>query len=177
MKLNEAIEIIIEEFPNKMIKFDEEVNTDFRGKEYRELTVVSGGESRVEHYMGLLRESYFGYRYWESTHRGGCEVYHIPVEDLDSDNDWLVLVTPVLVTSLVGSFHLMEGKKVCYRKNIQYFYGSSDSDEVQFMLKDSLEEIVAKYGIEALEGLDNVSASSFHNQGVVSVDLKFDKNI
>lgn len=49
------------------------------------IELVTGGYSDDEALMSRVRSSLFGFRFWESTHRGGLYVYEVPLRALESD--------------------------------------------------------------------------------------------
>ena len=55
------------------------VNTD----EDVEVTFVTVGWSGNEELLSALQGSMFDMRFWESSHRGGKQVYHIPLDSWD----------------------------------------------------------------------------------------------
>lgn len=55
------------------------VNTD----EDVEVTFVTVGWSGNEELLSALQGSVFDMRFWESSHRGGKQVYHIPLDSWD----------------------------------------------------------------------------------------------
>ena len=49
-----------------------------------EVKFVTGGWSGNESVLTALSESFFHFRFWESSHRGGLHMYSIPVHDWES---------------------------------------------------------------------------------------------
>lgn len=56
----------------------------------RDFTIVSGGFSLAEHLQGRVKRSLFGHMFWKSSHRGGVDIYQIPVEYLKGrdEEEW-----------------------------------------------------------------------------------------
>lgn len=64
------------------------------GKMVREVSLVTAGYSDDEKLIGRVgigAQSYFALRFFNSCHAGGLYIYHVPVEDFDSDRQicWL----------------------------------------------------------------------------------------
>lgn len=61
---------------------------------------VTGGYSDDEDLFSRLRHSMFGFRFWESSHRGGLTVYEVPVSALESADEvtWMEPITDVFQT-------------------------------------------------------------------------------
>lgn len=49
--------------------------------------MATGGWSGNEEIMSNLGETFFWYRFWQSTHRGGGYIFYIPRADMDS-TEW-----------------------------------------------------------------------------------------
>lgn len=65
---------------------------DALDREVQVIETVTGGWSDDEALLGRIpHHSMFGWKFWESTHRGGLTVYEIPVGELVSDHvtTWL----------------------------------------------------------------------------------------
>lgn len=66
---------------------------EFRaGRMIRKISLVTAGYSDDEALLGRVgRGSLFSLRFWESDHRGGLSVYHVPVDDFESKKEttWL----------------------------------------------------------------------------------------
>lgn len=62
----------------------------------RRLELITGGYSTAEHLCERVRSSLLGWRYWESSHRGGLFVYLLPETDLASSAvcQWVSPLSP-----------------------------------------------------------------------------------
>ncbi len=67
----------------------------------RRLELVSGGFSTAELAMSRLRAGMLGF-YWESSHRGGLDVYLVPEQAASSDHviDWVLPASDLVLSSI-----------------------------------------------------------------------------
>lgn len=67
----------------------------------RRLELVSGGFSTAELAMARLRAGMLGF-YWESSHRGGLDVYLVPEQAASSDHaiDWVLPASELVFSAI-----------------------------------------------------------------------------
>lgn len=72
-----------------------------RHRRVRRLELVSGGFSTAELAMSRLRAGMLGF-YWESSHRGGLDVYLVPEQAVVSDHavDWVLPASDLVLSSI-----------------------------------------------------------------------------
>lgn len=106
MKLSQAISTLVENY--RYLRLLEQEDGGLL------IEFVSMGESRHDRFLGLLRDSLFGYRFWESTHRGGMFVYSLSAKDRKEDAvaSWLTLISPPAPGTELGIFSLIEDREV-----------------------------------------------------------------
>lgn len=158
MKLSEAMDWLLTE--HKFVMSDHGVKEDdreWRGP-YREITAVSGGVSYNERFMGHLESSIFGMRYHVSSSRGGLDVYHIPVKDIeeDKDSDWFGLMEPN--PNPLEGFHNMGGNfEVVAVPSVRYVYVEKDDigEQIRHELASALDALIGKFGVENLVNILN----------------------
>lgn len=174
MKLRDAVDLLATHKPHCAI-VKPEVEGERWGQPYKHIPVhvVSGGESHIENWMGQLRHTIFGMKFWESTHRGGRDVYLVDSNKLDDERDWFTLITPD--PHPVDPFVNIEGKEIAYFAEYRPVYVTDDKSMLEIELTNAMRKLIVEHGQESLLQVlreNKVSGLAFGHEASFKLEMK-----